>query len=103
MSMTLAQYLSNSMVQDKSGFAVKNTILCLADASKIIALSLSKNGLPDYQMGIQIGDLNSDGDSQKLLDIIADKTIIKAQSLSSLISDVPLSTDLPSAFLCLFV
>ena len=76
--MTLAQYLSHSMVQDKSGFAVKNTILCLADASKIIALSLSKNGLPDYQMGIQIGDLNSDGDSQKLLDIIADKTIIKA-------------------------
>ncbi len=77
-SVTLAQYLSHSIDQNPIGSAVKSTILCLSDASKIIARSLSKNGSPDNQMGIRVGDVNSDGDSQKVLDLIADQAIINA-------------------------
>ena len=77
-SASLAQYLSRSIERNSIGFAVKDTIICLSQASKNIAYFLSKNGLLNNQMGSQIGNINVDGDSQKALDVIADKAIIKA-------------------------
>ncbi len=78
MNTTLAQYLSRSIERNSVGLAVKDTIICLSQASKNIAHFLSKNGLLNNEMGIQTGDVNADGDSQKALDVIADHEIIKA-------------------------
>jgi len=75
-SESLTNYLSCSLDQNQLGIAIKDTILSLGDASKQIAFSLSKNGLPDNQMGVPIGDTNSDGDFQKALDVFADEAII---------------------------
>ena len=76
MSVSLAHYLQQYVEPNKTGIALTNTILCLCNASKIIAKALCENGLPDNQLGIHVGDINSDGDSQKALDILADKAII---------------------------
>ncbi len=74
----LGDYLSQSIEQDESGVAVKNTILSLSNAAKKIAKFLAKNGLPENQFGTQVGDINSDGDTQKALDLIADENIVTA-------------------------
>lgn len=76
MSLSLAHYLLQSVEQNKTGIALRNTILSLCDASKIIAETLSENGLADHQLGFDVGDINSDGDSQKALDVLADRAII---------------------------
>ena len=76
MSVSLAHYLQQYVEPNKTGIALTNTILCLCNASKIIAKALCENGLPDNQLGIHVGDINSDGDSQKALDVLADKVII---------------------------
>ena len=74
----LDHYLSQSIEQDELGVAIKNTILSLSNAAKKIAKSLAKNGLPENQLGTQVGDINSDGDTQKALDLIADENIVTA-------------------------
>ena len=74
----LEHYLSQSIKQDELGVSIKNTILSLSNASKKIAKSLAKNGLPENQLGTQVGDINSDGDIQKALDLIADENIVTA-------------------------
>ena len=76
MSLSLAQYLSKNVEQGVAGIDIKHTILSLSNASKIIAKALAENGLSDSKLGVQIGETNSDGDSQKALDILADKAII---------------------------
>jgi len=76
-SVSLTHYLSQNLDQDEIGKAVKDTILSLCNSSKIIAQALSVNGLTDAQFGDQIGGLNADGDSQKALDVLADKAIIQ--------------------------
>ena len=58
----LEHYLSQSIKQDELGVGIKNTILSLSKAAKKIAKSLAKNGLPENQLGTQVGDINSDGD-----------------------------------------
>ena len=78
MGVSLAHYLQQSVEPNERGIALKNTILAICNASKIIAKTLSENGLPDNQLGIHVGDINSDGDSQKALDILADTTIINS-------------------------
>ena len=78
MGVSLAHYLQQSVVPNERGIALKNTILAICNASKIIAETLSENGLPDNQLGIHVGDINSDGDSQKALDILADTAIINS-------------------------
>ena len=78
MSANLAQYLSKFIDRNQLGESVKDTILRLSNASKLIARSLSKNGLPDNNVGNQIGNVNSDGDFQKELDVIADNAIINS-------------------------
>ena len=77
-SVSLAHYLQKSVEPNQTGIALTNTILCLCNASKIIAKALCENGLPDNQLGIHVGDINSDGDSQKALDVLADKAIISS-------------------------
>ena len=67
-----------SLKCDELGVAIKNTILSLSNAAKTIAKSLAKNGLPENQLGTQVGDINSDGDTQKALDLIADENIVTA-------------------------
>ena len=74
----LDHYLSQSIEQDELGFAIQNTILSLSNAAKEIAKSLAKNGLPENQLGTQVGEINSDGDTQKALDLIADENIATA-------------------------
>jgi len=74
----LDHFLSQSIEQDELGVAIKNTILSLSNAAKKIAKSLAKNGLPENQLGTQVGDINSDGDTQKALDLIADENIVTA-------------------------
>ena len=78
MGVSLAHYLQQSVEPNERGIALKNTILAICNASKIIADTLSENGLTDNQLGIHVGDVNSDGDSQKALDILADKAIINS-------------------------
>ena len=75
-SVSLAHYLQESVEPNDTGIALTNTILCLCNASKIIAKALCENGLPDNQLGVHVGEINSDGDSQKALDVLADKAII---------------------------
>ena len=74
----LEHYLSQSIEQDELGIAIKNTILSLSNAAKKIGKSLAKNGLPENQLGTQVGETNSDGDTQKALDLIADENIVTA-------------------------
>ena len=74
----LEHYLSQSIKQDELGVAIKNTILSLSNAAKKISKSLAKNGLPENQLGTQVGEINSDGDTQKALDLIADENIVTA-------------------------
>lgn len=76
MSVSLAHYLNEYVEQSEAGNKLSDTILSLCEASKIIAEALAKNGLPESQLGVQIGENNSDGDSQKALDVLADKAII---------------------------
>ena len=68
-SVSLAHYLQKSVEPNQTGIALTNTILCLCNASKIIAKALCENGLPDNQLGIHVGDINSDGDSGTDCDI----------------------------------
>ena len=49
MSVNLAHYLQKYVEPNETGIAVINTILCLCNASKIIAKALCENGLPDNQ------------------------------------------------------
>ena len=78
MSVSLAHYLQQYVEPNKTGIALTNTILSLCNASKLIAEALSENGLSDSKLGIHVGEINADGDSQKALDIIADRTIIES-------------------------
>ncbi len=81
----LDHYLLQSIEQDELGFAIQNTILSLSNAAKEIAKSLAKNGLPENQLGTQLGDINSDGDTQKALDLIADEKIVTALKIKMLL------------------
>ena len=83
-SVSLAHYLQKSVEPNETGIALTNTILCLCNASKIIAKALCENGLPNNQLGIHVGDINSDGDSQKALDVLADKAIISSFTNASI-------------------
>ncbi len=84
MSVNLAHYLKKSVEPNETGIALTKTILSLCNASKIIAQALSKNGLPDNQLGIHVGNINSDGDSQKALDLLADKAILESLTDASI-------------------
>lgn len=57
---------------------VKQTILALADAAEAIAQLAAQTSLSGHQMAAVTGGNNSDGDSQKQLDVISDDLIFKA-------------------------
>ena len=72
---TLDAYLDQAHAAGSLSFETANALHALAQASKKIAQLIAQNGLAARQLGEVTGAQNTDGDSQKALDILADEII----------------------------
>lgn len=78
--------LSRFLTSQDCPAEMSRLIHSLSDAALNIAAHIAQIGLSSTQMGAATGDMNSDGDQQKQLDVIADEHVLLAAQQSDSVS-----------------